>query len=224
MSARPTSVDPHLAILEELTRVVLDEAPPGQLLGQVLEATVRALRTPAAAVVITASEGRHETVADTDVAAAAVAAYQHELGEGPGLDALLSGEETSVADLAGEGRWPALAARATALGLRSVHAVPLVVGRSRAGALCVFGTEVGVLDEEDRAFVRGIAGTVGDDAGERARVPTGRRADRAAPAGAGQPRGDRARQGDRHGHPGRRRGGGLRAPASDLPADQPQAA
>jgi GAF domain-containing protein len=157
MSAPPTSVDAHLAILEELTRVVLDEAPLEQLLGQVLEATVRALHTPAAAVVITTEGGRHETVAGTD-AAAAVAACQHELGEGPGIDALLSGEETLVADLEGDDRWPALSARATALGLRSVQAVPLVVGRTRVGALCVFGTEVGGLGEEDRAFVRGIAG------------------------------------------------------------------
>jgi GAF domain-containing protein len=157
MPPPPASVDPHVAILEELTRVVLDEAPLEQLLGQVLEVAVRGLRAPAEALVTSVEDdGRHVTVAATP-AAAAVATSQHELGEGPSVDVIGTGQEVWIADLLGGDRWPALSDRVTALGLRCVQAVPLVVGGTRVGALCVFGTGAGELGDEERAFVRRVA-------------------------------------------------------------------
>jgi GAF domain-containing protein len=151
-------VDPHLTTLEELTRLLLEEASLDELLEQVLELTSRALRTSVAvSVTVIEDDGSHATVARTHDDAAAVDALQYELVEGPCVDALEQGEERYATDLASDDRWPAVAERATELGLRCVFAVPLVVNGSSIGALNVFGRQPAGIDETDRALARRIA-------------------------------------------------------------------
>jgi GAF domain-containing protein len=151
-------VDPHLTTLEELTRLLLEEASLDELLGQVLELTSRALQTSVAvSVTVIEDDGSYATVARTDDDAASVDALQYELAEGPCVDALEQGEERYATDLASDDRWPAVAGRATELGLRCVFAVPLVVNGSSIGALNVFGRQPAGIDETDRALARRIA-------------------------------------------------------------------
>jgi uncharacterized protein YigA (DUF484 family) len=153
-----SATDPHLATLEELTRLLLEEASLEQLLDQVLDLTSRALGAPAAATVtVTEDDGRHVTVARTDRDAEAVDALQYELSEGPCVDALSTGEEHYAADLAQDDRWPAIAERAGGLGFRSVLAIPLVIEGRCIGALNLFGAEVEGLTDVDRDLARRIA-------------------------------------------------------------------
>jgi GAF domain-containing protein len=150
--------DPHLATLEELTRLLLEEASLDELLTQVLDLTSRALRTSAAvSVTVVEDDGSYVTVARTDEVAAAVDALQYELTEGPCVDALEHREERYAGDLATDERWPAVAARATELGLRCVFAVPLIVNGTAIGALNVFGREPHGVEATDRELARRIA-------------------------------------------------------------------
>jgi GAF domain-containing protein len=153
-----TEVDPHLATLEELTRLLLEEASLEDLLDQVLQLTARALRSSVAvSVTVIDDDGSYRTVATSDDVAAAVDALQYELAEGPCVDALEQQEERYATDLASDGRWPAVSRRAAELGLWCVFAVPLVVNGDAIGALNVFGAVPGGLEEDDRELARRIA-------------------------------------------------------------------
>jgi GAF domain-containing protein len=154
----PMTADPRIATLEDLTSLLLEEASLEQLLEQVLELTLGALRTAAAvSVAVTEDDGRDVTIARTHRDAAAVDTLQYELAEGPCIDALRHGEERYAADFGSDGRWPAIAERSTEVGLRCLLAVPLVVGGTCIGALNVFGAEVDGLAEDDRELARRIA-------------------------------------------------------------------
>jgi GAF domain-containing protein len=150
--------DPHLATLEELTRLLLEEASLEQLLAQLLDLTSRALSTcTAVSVTVVEDDGTYVTAAHTDEAAAAVDALQYELREGPCVDALQRAEERHCADLVADDRWPAVGGRANALGLRSVLALPLLLDGRCIGALNVFSGEVDGISSADQDLARRIA-------------------------------------------------------------------
>jgi GAF domain-containing protein len=151
-------VDTHLETLEELTRLLLEEASLEELLAQVLELTARALRSSVAvSVTVVEDDGSYATVARSDDAAAAVDALQYELDEGPCVDALEQQQERYATDLATDQRWPSVAKRATEVGLRCVFAVPLAVNGEAIGALNIFGASPGGVTEDDRDLARRIA-------------------------------------------------------------------
>ncbi|WP_245665650.1 GAF and ANTAR domain-containing protein [Actinoplanes subtropicus] len=68
----------------------------------------------------------------------AVDEAQYASGAGPGLDAARTRSVVTVADLAGDERWPHLAEPARATGVRSVVAVPLDVPRAEVGAVSLY--------------------------------------------------------------------------------------
>jgi GAF domain-containing protein len=154
--AAPGSSDPHLATLEDLTRLLLEEASLEQLLDQTLELTVRALRTAVSvSVTVVEDDGTYLTLARTDEAAAD--GLQHELAAGPCIDAMEQAEERYVPDLRSDDRWPAVAERATELGIRCLLAVPLVVDGRCLGALTVSSPAPDGLDAADRELTRRLA-------------------------------------------------------------------
>ncbi len=78
--------------------------------------------------------------------------------EGPCLDCFASGEPVSVADLASAiERWPRFVPAARSAGFESVHAVPMRAAGWVLGALGLFGTEVGELNEADLLVGRSLA-------------------------------------------------------------------
>jgi GAF domain-containing protein len=84
--------------------------------------------------------------------------FQLQNQEGPCLDAYRSGLPVVNADLQEAGdRWPAFAPRATAAGFRSVHAIPLRLRNDLIGAMGVFGTDVGRLEEADVHMAQALA-------------------------------------------------------------------
>lgn len=75
---------------------------------------------------------------------------QLELGEGPCLEAHRTGSVVVAPDLWAETeRWPVYASSAADLGIRSVHAFPLLMGGIRLGVMDVYRREPGHLDEKD---------------------------------------------------------------------------
>ncbi len=84
--------------------------------------------------------------------------FQLQADEGPCLDCFTSGDPVSIADLTTESeRWPRFVRVATDAGFASVHAVPMRAAGSPLGALGLFGTTVGALNEADLLVGRSLA-------------------------------------------------------------------
>jgi GAF domain-containing protein len=76
--------------------------------------------------------------------------YQLQADEGPCVDCYISGEPVSVADIrAEEQRWPHFVPAALDAGFASVHAIPMRAAGLVLGALGLFGTHPGELNEAD---------------------------------------------------------------------------
>jgi transcriptional regulator with GAF, ATPase, and Fis domain len=102
--------------------------------------------------------GRLQFVAASDEGVKQLELFQVQNHEGPCLDAFRSGRPVVNADLQeASDRWPRFAPRATAAGFRSVHAIPLRLRADVIGAMGVFGTDVGRLDETDVQMAQALA-------------------------------------------------------------------
>jgi transcriptional regulator with GAF, ATPase, and Fis domain len=76
--------------------------------------------------------------------------FQLQADEGPCVDCYFTGQPVSVADLQAEAdRWPRFAPAALDAGFASVHAVPMRAGGIVMGALGLFGTRTGALNDAD---------------------------------------------------------------------------
>ena len=84
--------------------------------------------------------------------------FQLQADQGPCLDCYATGQPISVADIQTEAaRWPRFAAAATEAGFASVHAVPMRAASTVLGALGLFGTAVGELNDADRLVAQTLA-------------------------------------------------------------------
>ena len=78
--------------------------------------------------------------------------------EGPCLECFLGGAPVAVADLQQMVlRWPQFVPAAQAAGFASVHALPLRLRDNVLGALGLFGTEVGALNDDDLRLGQALA-------------------------------------------------------------------
>ena len=76
--------------------------------------------------------------------------FQLQADEGPCVDCYATGQPVSVADLQAESnRWPRFVPAATEAGFASVHAVPMRAAGIVLGALGLFGTRPGKLNDAD---------------------------------------------------------------------------
>ncbi|WP_261555714.1 GAF and ANTAR domain-containing protein [Frankia tisae] len=78
--------------------------------------------------------------------------------QGPCLDCYRGGAPVSVADLStATARWPRFVAAATQAGFASVHALPMRLRDTVLGALGLFGTQVGTLNDDDLSLGQALA-------------------------------------------------------------------
>jgi transcriptional regulator with GAF, ATPase, and Fis domain len=152
-------VDGYLSTLEEITSLLLEDGSLDQLLTDVLDLVARAIEDCAAASITVSEQGRYVTAASTTTAADAVDAMQYELRDGPCVDALETGREHYLEDLAVDESWPlALRERACQHGFGSLLALPLAVNGTTVGALNLFATESGGFPPHDRELAWRLAG------------------------------------------------------------------
>ncbi len=84
--------------------------------------------------------------------------FQLQADEGPCLDCFTTGEAVSVADLAAVvERWPLFVPAARAAGVESVHALPMRAAGNALGALGLFGSSPGALNDADLLVGRSLA-------------------------------------------------------------------
>jgi GAF domain-containing protein len=84
--------------------------------------------------------------------------FQLQREQGPCLDCFTSGSPVIVPDLAMEAhRWPQFSSAAKAMGVASVHALPMRLLDTVLGTLGLFGDAVGRLEDDDLALAQALA-------------------------------------------------------------------
>lgn len=108
----------------------------------------RVLGVSGVAVSVLVSGGSGDVVWRTDGVSVRLDDLQFTLGQGPGVDAAVSGELVLEPDLAAVPvqRWPVFTPAALELGVRAVFAVPLQIGAIRLGVLLAHRDEAGPMD------------------------------------------------------------------------------
>jgi GAF domain-containing protein len=111
-----------------------------------------------AGVMLADQRGGLRVMASSSERARFLELFELQSEQGPCLDCYRSGQWVAAIDLGDElSRWPLFTAEATAAGFRSVHSLPLRFRAEVIGALNLFRTEPGLLDEGDLAGAQAMA-------------------------------------------------------------------
>lgn len=97
------------------------------------------------------------TVAATDRTVADMDAAQYASGEGPCIDAALTGDPFHTGSLDQEQRWPAFAPVAQGLGIEAILSSPLRAQGQQCGALNLYSRRANVFTDDGRALAARIA-------------------------------------------------------------------
>lgn len=129
---------------------LLDDFDIVDLLTELTERCARLLDIEAAGLLLTDPVGRLRLLAATSDQTRELELFQLQADEGPCVDCFSTGRPISVADVrAQSSQWPRFVPAALELGVASVHAVPMRAAGSVLGALGLFGSRTGELNEAD---------------------------------------------------------------------------
>jgi GAF domain-containing protein/ANTAR domain-containing protein len=128
------------------------------LLTDLTERCAALLDVAAAGLLLADPLQRLRLLAATSEQARELELFQLQADEGPCVDCYSTGRPVSVADLrAAEARWPSFVPAAVDAGFASVHAIPMRAAGLVLGALGLFGTRPGALDESDLLVGQALA-------------------------------------------------------------------
>lgn len=137
---------------------LLDDFDVVELLTELTERCTQILDVEAAGLLLADPRRHLHLMAATSEQSRELELFQLQADEGPCLDCYASGQPISVADLSAEQqRWPRFVPAATDAGFASVHAVPLRAASSVLGALGLFGTHAGELNDADLLVAQTLA-------------------------------------------------------------------
>lgn len=117
-----------------------------EFLHTLTERCVEFLDIAAAGLLLTDGQGNLRLMAASSERSRLLELFQVQADEGPCLDCFHSGQPVSVADLAGDGRWPRFTVAAGEAGFAAVHAIPMRLRAEVIGALNFFDVQPGPLD------------------------------------------------------------------------------
>lgn len=147
-----------LAAVVTLVDSLLHDFDMVELLTQLVEHCAQLLDVSSAGLLLVDPHGQLHLMAATSDQTQHLELFQLQSAEGPCLDCFASGEPISVADIrAAAQRWPLFVPAALDAGFASVHAVPMRAAGSVLGALNLFGTRVGELNEADQLVAQTLA-------------------------------------------------------------------
>jgi GAF domain-containing protein len=124
-----------------------------EAISRIVQYAVATVGTPYAGVTLLRPGRRLESVGATDPVVGAADRLQHDLQEGPCLEAAVD-RHTHVllsADLAADDRWPQWGPKTAALGLRAILSAELRTGDRRLGALNLYGGQPRQFSNDDAA-------------------------------------------------------------------------
>jgi hypothetical protein len=121
---------------------------------RIAELCVRTLDATGAGISLVSDAGHRGVVCATDDVSRRIEDLQIALGEGPCIDTIRTGAPVLVVDLHDRGdvatwRWPTFMAAAADAGVRAVFAFPLRIGAIGLGALDMYRSRPGPLNDDD---------------------------------------------------------------------------
>jgi transcriptional regulator with GAF, ATPase, and Fis domain len=160
--AERMTAQPREALLAETFVVLADSMVAGydvvDLLQTLVERCAFLFDAADAGIILADSSGQLEVIASTSERSHLIELMQLRAGEGPCVEAYISGKVVSVPDVAAvEDRWPLFAARAAELGYTAVHSNPLRLRTETIGALNLFRDRPGELSQQDVAASQAMA-------------------------------------------------------------------
>jgi GAF domain-containing protein len=149
-----------LKAVSSLVDSLLDDFDIVELLTELTEHCAQLLDVASAGLLLTNPSRHLHLMAATTEATHHLELFQLQADQGPCLDCYTTGHPISVPDLsAHSARWPRFAAAALEAGFVSVHAVPMRAAGTVLGALGLFGTTVGELNNADLFVAQTLAHT-----------------------------------------------------------------
>jgi transcriptional regulator with GAF, ATPase, and Fis domain len=137
---------------------LLDDFDSVELLTDLTERCAELLDIEAAGLLLADANEHLHLMAATTEQSRELELFQLQADEGPCLDCYATGQPLSVADLSAEDRrWPQFAPAAIEAGFASVHAVPMRAAGTVLGALGLFGTQPGDLNDADQLVAQALA-------------------------------------------------------------------
>ncbi|GAB2966508.1 GAF and ANTAR domain-containing protein [Amycolatopsis acidiphila] len=136
------------AALGSVVRTLEAEPDVDSTVEHIVTAVVSAVPGTEDAGVSLLEQGRMRSVAPTSEVVAKLDLLQHELRQGPCVDAVFDDPAYRTGDLATDPRWPDFAAAATKLGIVSMLGVRLFTSSTNLGALNLYSTKPQAFDAE----------------------------------------------------------------------------
>ncbi|MDQ1491048.1 MAG: hypothetical protein QOD57_1245 [Actinomycetota bacterium] len=144
--------------LVELADTLVDNFDIVELLTLLTDRCVEILDVAAAGLMLASPEGELRLMASSSEEMRLVELFEIQSEEGPCPDSYRTGEASLNQSLATEAaHWPRFGPVALKAGFRSVHALPLRLRGVTIGALNLFRTDKGALDEADVAAAQAMA-------------------------------------------------------------------
>jgi transcriptional regulator with GAF, ATPase, and Fis domain len=142
----------------ELADTLVDEFDVVDFLHQVTVRCAQVLGVSAAGVLLTDQRGALRVVAASTEETRLLELLQSQIDQGPCPECFHTGRPIAVADLSTvTDRWPRFVAEARQIGFASVHALPMRLRTDVIGALNLFGTQPGALDETTIRLAQAMA-------------------------------------------------------------------
>ena len=134
--------------LVQLADSLVDDFDVVDLLTLLTDRCVEVVGIAAAGLMLVAPEGDLRVMAHSSEAVRLLELFELQAQEGPCLDCYLTGTALLNQDLDGD-HWPRFSPAAREAGFRWAHAFPMRLRGTVIGALNLFGTDQGLLDEAD---------------------------------------------------------------------------
>jgi GAF domain-containing protein len=144
--------------LVELADNLVDDFDIVELLTTLTDRCLEVLDIAAAGIMLVAPDGELRVMTSSSEAMRVVEVFELQSQEGPCLDCYRAGEAVVNHDLAAaHSRWPGFAAVALQAGFRSADAVPMRLRSQIIGALNLFRSEPGALNDSDVIVAQALA-------------------------------------------------------------------
>ena len=134
-------------VFVEMADTLVDEFDVIDFLHVLTERCVQLLGVSAAGILLTDQRDSLQVVAASSERTRLLELFQLQTDQGPCVDCFRTGQPVSVADLPSAGRWPRFTTAAAEVGFAAVHALPMRLRTEIIGALNLFDTNPGALDE-----------------------------------------------------------------------------
>jgi GAF domain-containing protein len=136
--------------LVELADTLVDDFDVVELLTLLTDRCVEVLDVAAAGIMLVTPGGDLRVMASSSETMRLLELFELQTHEGPCLDSYRTGQPVVNQDLAAvNGRWPRFAAEALEAGFHSVHALPMRLRGTILGALNLFHTDQGEMNQAD---------------------------------------------------------------------------